>query len=248
MPRSSPTAQPIDPSRHRSNTLKSLAMVGVCSTLIMALHSCRGDGSSLGQVPPPLLPPPSAARPPVPVGRDVPIALGDQLELIVREDSSINGTYQVREGGHIMLGRYGRIQLVGLSPSQAESKVKAMLETDQLATATVLIDRLNPRAVRDPVAAAEKVLIYLTGSVQRPGQHVLAMPQDRQLGVYEAVLIAGGTGRFANKRQAHILRADGQNRRHKIPIDLIAIEQGTIPDPPIGTGDIVVVPEKVFGF
>jgi protein involved in polysaccharide export with SLBB domain len=246
MPRLSSTDHPIDPSR-KSSPFKPLALVVAGTALIMALQSCKGGGASLGPVPPPAFDP-AAPRAQAPSGREVPIALGDQLELIVREDASINGTYQVREGGHIMLGRYGRVQLVGLNPPQAESKVKAMLETDQLATATVLIDRLNPRVVKDPVQEAEKMLVYMTGSVQRPGQHVLAVPQDRQLGVYEAILISGGTGRFANRRQAHILRADTENRRHKIPIDLTAIEQGLIPDPPIGRGDIVVVPEKVFGF
>jgi ribosomal protein L18E len=44
------------------------------------------------------------------------------------------------------------------------------------------------------------------------------------------------------------LRNDSAGKKHKIPVNISNIEKGLEVDPPIGDGDIVVVPEKVFGF
>lgn len=68
------------------------------------------------------------------------------------------------------------------------------------------------------------------------------------MGVYEAILIAGGISRFGDDQKVHLLRTGDDGRKHKIPVNIRLIERGEAGDPPIGHGDIVVVPERVFGF
>lgn len=216
---------------------------------------CKSRDQSVGSVPPPLLPEPGDQ-----VGSTVPrsdaILVGDTIELFVEEDPRFNGRYPVRERGDIIISGVGRIPLAGLSVSGAEQRVKALLEDGQLTQATVILDRVGrapgpetegaiPGLVGGP---SSKILIYMTGKVNRPGQHVLTLPEGRPLGVYEAILITGGLSRFGDSRKVHLLRMESDRKRHRIPVDIKAIEEGRIVDPPIGQGDVVVVPEKVFGF
>ena len=92
------------------------------------------------------------------------------------------------------------------------------------------------------------MLVYMTGMVQKPGQHMLTVPEGRPLGVYEAILISGGLGRFADEQKVYVTRMDKNRVRHRIPVNVRLIRQGSAPDPAVGQGDVIVVPEKVFGF
>lgn len=176
------------------------------------------------------------------------IAVGDELELFVKEDPVFNNTYRVRERGDIIIPDIGRIQLKGLSVEAAESRVEAYLERGQIKDATVILDRIRDRGAGPRVAGARRMLVYMTGAVQKTGQHMLTVPDGRPLGVYEAILISGGLGQFADEQKTHVLRMDSKRVRHRIPVNIKLIRQGSAPDPAVGQGDVIVVPEKVFGF
>jgi protein involved in polysaccharide export with SLBB domain len=176
------------------------------------------------------------------------IAVGDVLELFVKEDPVFNNTYRVRERGDIIIPDVGRIQLKGLSVEAAERRIESYLEKGQIKDATVILDRVRDSGAGPSVAGAHRMLVYMTGAVQKTGQHVLIVPDGRPLGVYEAILIAGGLARFADEQKVHVLRMDKKRVRHRIPVNIRLIRQGSEPDPAIGQGDVIVVPEKVFGF
>jgi len=182
------------------------------------------------------------------------IRVGDRLQLFVKEDRSFNQELVVRERGDLILGPFGRIPVVGLTVEGAERRTKEMLERDQLQTATVLLDRVArgklPKELGggDPMGEeSRKILVYMTGKVNRPGQHVITLPEGAPVGVYEALLITGGMDRFGDDQKVHVLRNEN-NVKRKIPVNIRQIRDGKAQDPPIGHGDIVVVPEKVFGF
>jgi protein involved in polysaccharide export with SLBB domain len=162
----------------------------------------------------------------------------------------------VREQGDIIIPSVGRIQLAGLSIGSAGSRVKTELESRHLKKATVILDRVGRASVVEESAtaaaavpqAAPKLTIYFQGKVNRPGQHRIDLPPSGHLGVYEATLIAGGLSNFADPAKVHLLRNDHEGKKRKIPVNIANIEKGLEKDPAIGNGDIVVVPEKVFGF
>lgn len=225
----------------------ALALVG---WLLASCQSMEGEFSE--NPPPPSLPAPAEPQSKPASGAWSPIRPGDQLELFVEQDSTFDGTYRVREQGDIHLRSVGRIPVAGMTVSQAESVVRSKLEATQLKKATVTLDRIS-RAPEEAdggsgPASAGILRVYMTGHVSRPGQHRLPLPQGGVLGVYEAILIAGGFGSFPDLAKVHLLRRDAEGKRHKIPVDVQKIQTGAIPDPPIGDGDVVVVPEKVLGF
>lgn len=177
---------------------------------------------------------------------------GDLLELFVKEDATLNSSYPVRDGGYIVIPRAGRITVQGLSRNEAELKVKQVLQQTQLTEATVLVERTSKRAALAASTglnqATNKIMIYVTGAVLKPGTHYIPLPEGKTLGVYESLLITGGLGRLAQDQRVEVIRADETGKRHRATIDVRLISQGLAQDPPVGEGDIIHVPEKVFGF
>lgn len=200
------------------------------------------------------LPPPAMLMPAAPQAQVNPMLFGagDSLELFVKEDATLNGSYPVREGGYIVIPRAGRIQVAGLDRGQAEAKVKEVLQKTQLTEATVLVERtaLNGGLAQGatPIAAMPKVMVFLTGAVPRSGAHHIPLPKGRPVGLYEALLITGGMNKFAREDRVEIFRTDGAGRRRRAVVDLRPIRLGQADDPPVGEGDVIHVPEKVFGF
>lgn len=222
-------------------------VVGLAAASALLLSSCASDDG---------LEQPTAsdyaaisdgpAAPPNPLTQ--PIRPGDTLEVSVLEDGAYNGNYTVRAEGHIMIPAIGpRVQIAGMSVSQAEKHIKSLLEQKKLRTATVTVDRVYIAPV-SPLADKQQTLVYLTGKVARPGQHVLSTEIGVPMGAYEAIMVTGGLARFANGKEAHILRKLPGGITRKLAINLDAIARGESRDLPLRRGDIVVVPEKVFGF
>lgn len=226
--------------------------------LSIFVFGCQGNVQQQdGEYPPAKLPEQIAPAQEKPRVRDNRIQVGDSLELFVSEDSGFDGIYKVREGGDIIIPRVGRIPVAGSTLPAAKVSIKEALEEGQLTTATVIVDRVG--RAKEPAESgssgpsaqaptSNQILVYITGKVTRPGQHVLTLPDGRPLGVYEAILIAGGMTRFGDEQKVHVLRAGDDGRKYRIPVDIRKIEAGEAEDPAIGQGDIVVVPEKVFGF
>lgn len=233
---------------------RGLCAGGAATAALFLIVGCEsGADVPTGPIPAPRLPEPPPAQSATKAD-DSSIIVGDRLQLFVMEDHSFNQELVVRERGDIILAPFGRIPVSGLSVEGAEKKIQGFLERDQLKKATVILDRVGrgrpeggdkPDPIRDN---STKILVYMTEKVNRPGQHVITLPQGKPVGVYEAILITGGMDRMGDETKVYILRSDENNVKQKIPINVRAIRQGSMADPPIGHGDIVVVPERVFGF
>lgn len=219
-----------------------------CSSFLVLLPQCASEKPS-GNLPvPPKVAAQQAAAPTRPVFQK-----GDQLELFVKEDQTLNGSYLVREEGYIVIPRAGRVNVVGLTREEAEPRLKEFLQKTQLTVANVIVER-NPAGGASAttgagaVAGVPRVLVYITGSVPRSGGHAIPVPTGKSVGVYEALLISGGLGKFATPGKVEVFRSDSAGKRQKAIIDLRPIMRGQADDPPIAEGDIINVPEKVFGF
>lgn len=218
--------------------------------LQVLLTSCQNSPDTSGEsLPAPAL---TVLGAPPPAAPALTFEPDDVLELFVKEDATLNGSYPVREGGYIVIPRAGRIQVAGLDRTQAESRVKEVLQRTQLTEATVLVERTAKHAGlaqgTTPIAAMPKVMVFLTGAVPRSGAHHIPLPNGRSLGVYEALLITGGMNKFAREDRVEIFRTDSQGRRRRAVVDLRPVRIGQADDPAVGEGDVIHVPEKVFGF
>lgn len=214
---------------------------------------CKSSDLDSGDIPPARLPEALSADSYSSPAYSAPVEAGDILELFVEEDNSFNGRYSVRERGDIIIPTVGRIPVAGMSVSDAGVHVRSKLEATHLKKASVIIDRVG--RAQSPAgnggghsASGQSIRIFMTGKVNRPGQHRIPVSESGSVGVYEAILIAGGVSQFGDLQKVHLLRSDESGKRRRVPVDIRSIEKGLAVDPPIGDGDIVVVPEKIFGF
>lgn len=180
-----------------------------------------------------------------PVQPTTSIQIGESVELFVMEDPSFNGIYKVREKGDVIIPKVGRIPIQGLSVESAQSKIQELLLGSQLTKATVLLDRVSQAGLRN-FSETPKMLVFVTGKVTKPGQHLIATEAGGGVLAYEAVLIAGGVTPFADEKHSYILRKGQQGSRQKIALDLRSIRQGTANDVPLIEGDMIFVPERRF--
>jgi protein involved in polysaccharide export with SLBB domain len=216
-----------------------LAICPVVSAVLLA--SCQSAPPKNTYIP---TPPPVPRTPPPPRTDIVP---GDELEVFVLEDSSFNGSFKVREGGDIIMQKLGRVKVGNMSVSSAQEVIRKRIETSQIANPTVIVDRVSKVAEAQKEAEKARLLVYVTGQVSRPGQHMITMTGTQPITAYEALLIAGGTTEFADERRAYILRRDLIGNRKNIPLDIRAIRLGQGSDVAIQEGDLITVPERRFG-
>ena len=172
--------------------------------------------------------------------------VGDSLDVFVMEDDKFNGTYKVRENGDIILPKVGRVRVSGLTSSSAQDAISQVLQSSQLSKASVIVER-SSKSTTQSFDEKPKMLIFVTGAVNQPGQHMLAMSDSTSFSAYEAILIAGGTNAFADERKAYILRRGAGNTRTRIPLNIRDIRNGHGNDIPLREGDMITVPERSFG-
>jgi len=204
--------------------------------LMALLAGCTKTPVSTGPAPPvtpmPVKPAPQGIQP------------GESLDVFVMEDDSFSGSYKVRSTGDLIIPKLGRVRVGGMSASGAEQAIAAVLTANKLTKATVLVDRPDVSGGPDRAAAPGSTEVFLTGKVNRPGRYSISGIGNAPPTVHQAILQAGGCSRFANKAKVHVLRRASDGMLRRIDADLLAIESGTGRDVPLGTGDIVVVPEK----
>jgi protein involved in polysaccharide export with SLBB domain len=188
---------------------------------------------------------PVAAKPGPPEG----IQPGETLDVFVMEDDSFSGTYKVRSTGHIIVPKLGRVKVGGLSASGAESALTEMLTANKLTKATVLVDRAD--LARTPGSRPTEfggTEVFISGKVNHPGRYSVTGIGNAPPTVHQAILQAGGCGRFAHQSKVHVLRRSAGGLLRRIDADLPAIESGSARDVPLAPGDIIVVPEKKVDF
>ena len=206
---------------------------------LLLFESCSSPAKPVSGVPR------ASARQAKAAEKDV-LNVGDTLEIFVMEDPAFNGTYKVREKGDLIFPKLGRVVVAGLTVDQAQQKIQAELQGSQLQSATVILDRVNHTVGISSFEETPKILVFVTGKVNRPGQHMIAVTSGDTVYAYEAVLIAGGTSPFADEKHAYILRRGAHGSREKIQLDLRSIRQGQTSDKPLAEGDMICVPERRF--
>lgn len=170
------------------------------------------------------------------------VQVGDKLEIYVLEDESFNGIYTVRDGGHIIFPRVGRVQVAGKSLSAAEAEIKATFQVNILRTATVILERHGSRKESGPTGPTA-VTVYLSGQVENPGPIAVPYINGMPPTAYQAIVHGGGALPFAKLSKTYLIRNTGTGRQ-RIDLNLSDVGKGKSQDVPIQPGDILVVPAK----
>lgn len=222
-----------------------IRVIAICA--IVLLEAACGGMHGSGDLPPPRVPASALiANQVAPTFQP-----GDSLELWVEEDVSFNGTFEVREGGYVLIPKIGRVAVLNMTRDVAEKRVRETLQHQQLKQATVFVEhRPNPsKGVGQLSPGSPRISVFLTGAVSRPGKHAVPLAADGRVpGVFETLLMAGGFAKFGDESKVRIMRLAEDGRRQPMVVDVRQIRDGKAPDVPVGEGDIIQVPEKVFGF
>lgn len=120
-------------------------------------------------------------------------------------------------------------------PIEIAVPIKQMLESG---TAS----QYNPWIVAHDTIQAERAgLIYVLGSVNRPGG--FPIKDQEQITVLQAIALAEGSSPTASLQKAQIIRSQ-QGIKLEIPIPVKDVIKGKIPDPVLQPNDILYVPDS----
>ncbi|MDB6025597.1 MAG: polysaccharide export protein [Verrucomicrobiales bacterium] len=160
---------------------------------------------------------------------------GESIEVVVLEDDSLNGLYQVRRGGYIIMPRVGRISLAGKDAAGAEKAIKDALQVNQIKDSTVMVER--PQAG----SSSDGAVIYLAGEFVHAGPWKI--PQGIVPSAVTSVLRSGGTTQSADLTKVRILRlVSGQPLVEEVNVQAILDGVGLNSDLTLNPGDIVMIP------
>lgn len=155
------------------------------------------------------------------------IAPMDTLSVKVFGMNDLTGDYQVDLRGNISLPLIGEVTAMNLSPT----------ELDDLLTRRFGEKYLENPDVSVGIKASAGRNVTVDGAVEKGGMYPVLGP----LTLMQAISLAGGVDEArANPRRVAVFRTiDG--RRNAAAFDLVSIRRGEMQDPPVYSGDIVIV-------
>lgn len=175
---------------------------------------------------------------------------GDQLEINVLEDPSLNRTSLVLPDGRISLPLAGPIRVAGLTIEQAQTEIVRGLAANFNTRPNVFVT-LAALAPEEPApvpivtapAEPETVDIFVLGEVNNPGQISVA-PGTTML---QVMAVVGGPSQFAATRRIQLRRVNPLTGvEHMSTFNYEQVLRGG-QTPRLGAlvdGDIIVVPER----
>lgn len=158
------------------------------------------------------------------------IAPDDQIEIKVFQVDELSTKERVSEKGVIVMPLVGPIKVAGLTPDEAEKLIADTLGREYLQNPQVDIHVVD--------ATGQKITV--TGSVKKPG----VFPISGQVTLLQAISLAEGPDRLANREEVIVFRPDARGRGLAYVVDLEAVQRGDLADPVLAGNDRIVVPES----
>ncbi len=158
----------------------------------------------------------------------------DQLTISVWKNEDISRTVVVRPDGMISLPLLNDVQAAGLTPEELRQTLAEGLQ-----------EYINNVELSVIVNAIHSLKFSVLGEVASPARY----EYKSRLTVLEAIALAGGLRPFAARKRIVILRqTDGDDTVRHIPFDYdrAAASNGTVGNPALLPGDIVMVPASSF--
>ena len=160
---------------------------------------------------------------------DYKIGAGDVLQIAVWKEPDVSvPAVVVRSDGKVAMPLLKEVDVLGLTPKQAEQKI-----TEQLAKYIHGVD------VTIVVTAVNSKKIYLIGAVKKEGP----LPIQYRMTVLQALTEAGGLTDYAKKKKIYVLRNE-DGKQYRLPFNYDAVIKGEQMEQNIWlqAGDTVVVP------
>lgn len=181
----------------------------------------------------PTLPKYNYAGEPDPRNAEWVLGVGDQLSINVWENPGLTTEATIRPDGNITMPLVGDLRAVGETPSSLKAMIRGRL--------TDFVKLGSGSEITVAVRGANSYRFTIVGEVTRPGVV--------QLGYYvtvvEAIAMAGGFTRFAEKNSIKLLRRDAKSGKTRtIPIAYDFLADGSHPEMNLVmiSGDALFVP------
>ncbi len=157
----------------------------------------------------------------------------DTMEVLVYDNPDLSMRVQVSPSGMISFPLVGSIRVEGLTAPESEELLEEKLSEYIV----------NPRVNVTVPQIAERVVIYVSGQVMRPGSYRLKLGMT----VYQAITVAGGLTDIAAPNNTRVVRS-GEDGQEVIPVRIAAmLRSGDMSgDIRLMPGDTVIVPESFF--
>lgn len=155
------------------------------------------------------------------------IAPMDTLAIRVFGMQDITGDYQVDLRGNVSLPLIGEVTAMNLTPTELDELLSRKYGEKYLENPDISVG-IKQSAGRN---------VTVDGAVNRGG----IFPVTGPISLMQAVALAGGVDDdTANPRRVAIFRTiNGQ--RQAAAFDLVSVRRGEMPDPPVYSGDIIIV-------
>jgi polysaccharide export outer membrane protein len=179
--------------------------------------------------PQPQVPAGSMLADPPTSGSDAPIGPRDQIEVKVFQDPSLYTKMTVTDDGRITIPLIGKVDVSGLTPTEAEQRIKTMLE----------LKYINKADVTVTVTEAGSKPISVIGAVMRPGRIGIT----GNISLIQAITQAGGLA-TGYGRTLYVLRtaANGLTEQISIEIDDLMVNGNPDLNLPLRPNDVINVP------
>lgn len=193
-----------------------LLLIGCLYSVVVP--GCRGPVDTT------TIPPPST--------NDSTLGASDVFDVRVFNEDALSATYRVAQDGTIDFPLVGQLSVAGLEPSVVARNIEAELQSRGL--------------LRDPqvsvfVQEYSSKRVSVVGAVEAPG----TFPVTSGMTLVQVISLAGGFTEMADRNGTTLSRrVEGELRRYRVPVD--EITSGRIADVPLGAGDIINVPRRVF--
>lgn len=169
---------------------------------------------------------------PPPSTNDSTLGASDVFDVRVFNEETLSNTYRVAQDGTIDFPLVGQLSVVGLEPAAVARMIESELESRQLLR--------NPQVSVFVQEYASK-RVSVVGAVDAPGN----FPVTSGLTLVQVISLAGGFSEMADRNGTTLSRrVEGELQRFRVPVD--DITSGRLADVPLGAGDIINVPRRVF--
>ncbi|MEA2236577.1 MAG: polysaccharide biosynthesis/export protein [Thermoanaerobaculia bacterium] len=175
------------------------------------------------------VPPGSMVADPSGSASDAPIGPRDQIEIKVFQDPSLYTKMTVTDDGRITMPLIGKVDVSGLTPTEVEMRIKALLEAKYINKADVSVT----------VTEAGSKPISVIGAVTRPGRIGIT----GNITLIQAITQAGGLA-TGYGRSLYVLRTASNGLTEQISIDIDDLMVNGNPDLnlPMRANDVINVP------
>ncbi|MEM1083410.1 MAG: polysaccharide biosynthesis/export family protein [Verrucomicrobiota bacterium] len=155
----------------------------------------------------------------------------DSIEIRVFREDELTTAGQLSTSGTISMPLIGDVRIAGMSTDAAAKLIEGKLRDGYLVRPEVTV----------AITSRVRKTVTVLGKVKNPG--VFRLDPNRQLTLAEAIGMAGGAQRIANRKKITLTRRGANEPR---VINFKDIASGRAKDIPLRDGDIINVPESLF--